>query len=176
MAAQEIRRRRADGITGHEQPYRGDTNDWLTPRYILDALGKFDLDPCAALDQPWATAKRHRTIREDGLKKPWAGRVWLNPPYGEQTALWLAKMAKHQDGIVLIYARTETQMFFDHVWGGANGIFFLKGRVCFCRPDGSTAPDAGAPSVLVSYDPRSTRRNYNALKRCKLAGQFLTIR
>jgi hypothetical protein len=56
QAAQEIRRRRADGITGHEQPYRGETNDWLTPRYILHALGKFDLDPCAAPDQPWATA------------------------------------------------------------------------------------------------------------------------
>jgi hypothetical protein len=52
QAAQEIRRRRADGISGHEQPYKGETNDWLTPRYILDALGKFDLDPCAALDRP----------------------------------------------------------------------------------------------------------------------------
>jgi hypothetical protein len=70
QAAQEIRRRRADGITGHEQPYRGETNDWLTPRYILDSLGKFDLDPCAALDQPWATAKRHLTVKDDGLKKP----------------------------------------------------------------------------------------------------------
>jgi hypothetical protein len=142
----------------------------------LDALGKFDLDPCAALDQPWATAKRHLTLKDDGLKKTWAGRVWLNPPYGEQTALWLAKMAQHQDGIVLIYARTETQMFFDHVWSQANGIFFVKGRVCFCRPDSSIAAEAGAPSVLVSYDPRSTRRNYNSLKRCKLAGQFLSIR
>jgi hypothetical protein len=85
-------------------------------------------------------------------------------------------MARHQDGIALIYARRETQMFFDHVWGRADGIFFLKGRVCFGRPDGSIAAEAGAPSVLVSYDPRSTRRNYNCLKRCKLAGQFLTIR
>jgi hypothetical protein len=88
---QEIRRRRADGISGHEQPYRGETNDWLTPRYILDALGKFDLDPCAALDQPWATARRPLTVKDDGLKKPWVGRVWLNPPYGEQTALCPAK-------------------------------------------------------------------------------------
>ena len=176
QVAQEIRRRRADGISGHEQPYRGETNDWLTPKYILDALGKFDLDPCAALDQPWATARRHLTVKDDGLKKTWAGRVWLNPPYGEQTARWLEKMAKHQDGIVLIYARTETQMFFDHVWSRANGIFFLKGRVYFCRPDGSVGADAGAPSVLVSYDPRSTRRNYNTLKSCNLAGQFLTIR
>jgi len=175
QAAQEIRRRKADGIGGHEQPIRGETNDWVTPEYILDALGKFDLDPCAALDRPWATAKRHLTVEDDGLKKPWAGRVWLNPPYGEQKARWLAKMAKHQDGIVLIYARTETQMFFDHVWSRANGIFFLKGRVYFCRPDGIVGADAGAPSVLVSYDPKGTRFNQTALRRCKLQGKFLEI-
>jgi ParB family chromosome partitioning protein len=176
QAAQEIRRRRADGITGHEQPYRGDTNDWLTPKYILDALGKFDLDPCAALDRPWTTAKRHLTVKDDGLKKSWVGRVWLNPPYGEQTASWLEKMAKHQNGIVLIYARTETQMFFDHVWSRANGIFFLKGRVSFCRPDGSVGADAGAPSVLVSYDPKGTRFNQSILRRCRLNGKFLEIK
>jgi hypothetical protein len=57
----------------------------------------------------------------------------------------------------------------------ANGILF-KARVCCCRPGGSIAATAGAPSVLVSYDPRSTRRNYNCWKRCTLAGQFLAIR
>jgi hypothetical protein len=128
------------------------------------------------LDRPWATARRHLTVKDDGLTKAWAGRVWLNPPYGEQTALWLGRMARHRNGIALVYARTETQMFFDHVWSKANGIFFLKGRVCFCRPDGSAAAEAGAPSVLVSYDPGSTRRNHNCLKRCKLDGQFLPIR
>jgi len=176
QAAQEIRCRRADGIGGHEQPYRGETNDCLTPRYILDALGKFDLDPCAALDQPWTTARRHLTVKNDGLKKPWFGRVWLNPPYGEQTARWLERMAKHQNGITLIYARTETQMFFDHVWSRANGIFFLKGRVYFCRPDGSVGADAGAPSVLVSYDPKGTRFNQNVLRHCQLKGKFLEIK
>jgi hypothetical protein len=175
QAAQEIRRRRADGIGGHEQPYRGETNDWLTPRYILDALGKFDLDPCAALDQPWPTARRHLTVKDDGLKKPWSGRVWLNPPYGEQTARWLEKMAKHQNGIVLIYARTETQMFFDHVWNRANGIFFLKGRLSFGKRDDSSDGQAGAPSVLISYDPKGSRFNQNVLRGCKLRGKFLEI-
>jgi hypothetical protein len=175
-AAQEISRRMADGVAGHERPGGGETNDWLTPTYMLDALGQFDLDPCAALGQPWATARRHLTVRDDGLKKPWHGRVWLNPPYGDRTRLWLAKMASHRDGIALLYARTETQMFFDHVWDKANGIFFLKGRVCFCRPDGTTAPEAGAPSVLVSYDAGASRRNHSCLKTCGLEGKFLTIR
>lgn len=175
-AAKEIHRRKADGIGGHEKPNRGETNDWLTPQYVLDALGEFDLDPCAALERPWATAKRHITKKGNGLKKSWSGRVWLNPPYGEQTTFWLEKMAKHQNGIVLIYARTETQMFFDHVWSRANGILFLKGRIPFIKQDGTDSGPAGAPSVLLSYDRRSRRRNFNCLKRCNLEGQFLEIR
>lgn len=31
---------------------------WLTPKYIIDELGPFDLDPCAADSMPWPTAKR----------------------------------------------------------------------------------------------------------------------
>ena len=169
------RRRKAGGFAGHER--QGMTNDWLTPRYILDALGPFDLDPCSCLGQPWPTAKRHLTVQDDGLWTTWRGRVWLNPPYADRTHLRLARMAAHRNGIALLYARTETQMFFDHVWAVANGIFFFKGRVCFCRADGKPAAEvAGAPSVLVSYDAGASRRNYARLKACGLEGKFLTIR
>jgi hypothetical protein len=47
--------------------------------------------------------------------------VWLNPPYGTSTARWLARMAEHGNGIVLIYARVETRMFFDYIWDRADG-------------------------------------------------------
>jgi len=50
QAALEIHRRKSNGIGGHEKPYRGESNDWLTPKYILDDLGNFALAPCAALD------------------------------------------------------------------------------------------------------------------------------
>jgi hypothetical protein len=172
QAAQEIRRRKGlDIILG-----QGQTDDWLTPRYILKALGKFDLDPCASLHQRAKTATRQFTLSDDGLNQTWRGRVWLNPPYGQQTERWLDKMAKHGNGIALVYARTETKMFFEHVWDRANGIFFLKGRLSFGKPDNTSDGPATAPSVLISYDPGATRHNYDCLKRCKLAGKFLTIR
>jgi ParB family chromosome partitioning protein len=76
QAAKEIRFRKGlDNIIG-----RGETNEWLTPPFILKALGKFDLDPCASLQQPSKTATRQFTILDDGLNKVWSGRVWLNPP------------------------------------------------------------------------------------------------
>ena len=44
------------------------TDEWYTPKWIVDALGSFDLDPCAPENRLWNTAKRHITPSEDGLK------------------------------------------------------------------------------------------------------------
>lgn len=60
------------------------TNVWLTPRYVLDLLGQFDTDPCAATVRPWDCARVNYTVEHNGLLLPWEGRVWLNPPYGNE--------------------------------------------------------------------------------------------
>jgi hypothetical protein len=136
---------------GGELPVSGTVN-WLTPPDLLARLGTFDLDPCSPIDRPWDTAKKHYTILDDGLSQPWHGRVWLNPPYGPGMEKWLDRLANHDGGgLALIFARTETRTFFDHVWARADGILFIKGRIRFCRPDGRQALSAGSPSVLVAY-------------------------
>jgi hypothetical protein len=129
------------------------THVWLTPPEILKPLGKFDLDPCAAPEpRPWPTATRHITLPEDGLKAEWHGRVWLNPPFGAHTKKWLARMAAHGHGIALVFARTETRMFFDHIWPKATGVCFVRNRPHFHLPDGSRAAgNSGGPLVLVAY-------------------------
>ena len=123
----------------------------LTPPGILRSLGPFDLDPCAPVDRPWDTARHHYTIHDDGSAKPWFGRVWMNPPYGRQTPIWMERLRRHANGVALIFARTETRSFFDFIWGYADAILFLKGRIGFYRPDGTAGGHAGAPSCLVAY-------------------------
>lgn len=138
-------------IGGHESP-KMNTDVWLTPPELLRALGPFDLDPCAPADRPWPTAANHISLPQDGLAEEWWGRVWLNPPYGRETTKWLKKLADHGRGTALIFARTETQSFFDNVWRRAHSVLFLRGRLCFHLPDGSRAKaGAGAPSCLVAY-------------------------
>lgn len=140
------------GVGGHQRPYSGFSNEWLTPREILSALGPFDLDPCAPITRPWSMARKHYTIEDNGLSKPWDGRVWLNPPYGPLTGMWLERLADHGNGVALIFARTETVFFHRQVWDRADDLFFLEGRLHFCWPDGTRAKfNAGAPSVLVAY-------------------------
>lgn len=57
------------------------TDEWYTPKEIIDALGKFDLDPCAPVKPLWQTAETMYNKNHERLTKDWVGRVWLNPPY-----------------------------------------------------------------------------------------------
>jgi hypothetical protein len=164
------------GIGGHQRPYRGETDCWLTPPEIIQAFPPFDLDPCSLPNRPWDTALQHYFLPEtDGLTTPWHGRVWLNPPYGPQTTNWLALLASHGDGIALIFARTETRMFFEHVWNAptASAILFLEGRLYFYRPDGTKAPfNSGAPSCLVAYGVECAKLLFGSV----LHGKFIDLR
>jgi hypothetical protein len=131
---------------------RAITHDWITPKHIIDALGPFDLDPCQSPTQPWLCATKGFVLPVDGLTEKWEGRVWCNPPYSVYAAKWLRKLAAHGNGIALIFARTETAMFFQHVWSKAYAILFLDGRLHFHYPDGKrAAANAGGPSCLIAY-------------------------
>jgi hypothetical protein len=153
-------------------------DEWLTPPEIITALGgpqSFDLDPCAPINRPWDMAREHYTIIDNGLVKSWNGRVWFNPPYGSPNIVgpWMRRMADHNYGIALTFARTETDLFFETVWERATAILFLRGRLYFHHTDGRRASaNAGAPSALVAYG------DYDAqiLGECKINGQFLKLR
>ncbi len=164
-------------IGGH-QSARIESTVWLTPRRILEPLGEFDLDPCAAPDPDrWPTARRHITLPDDGLAADWAGRVWLNPPYSTEGRDWLAKLAEHGNGIALMFARVETGWFFDNVFTAqhATGVLFLRGRVRFVRPDtlAPAADNGGAPSVLVAFGNTNAQVLYASQGR--LNGAYMEV-
>lgn len=152
------------GISGWQRAYRGRSDEWLTPERLVRALGPFDLDPCSPRKRPWATATQHYTTKEDGLRQPWPAksRVWLNPPYGPATACWLERLAGHDNGIALIFARTETEAFQTWVFGAADAVLFIKGRIRFYRPDGTQAKDGGGPSALAAYGKANSVKLFEA--------------
>lgn len=159
------------------QSARPITETWFTPPAIIEALGgadSFDLDPCSHDSRPWPTARRHYTMADNGLLLDWDGRIWLNPPYTTAIiARFMARMARHDHGVALIFARTETDAFFRHVWGAASAILFLRGRLHFHRADGVAAKaNSGAPSVLIAYggDDR------DILAAAPIDGQFIPLR
>ena len=135
----------ASGMSGHERPVRGQTNEWHTPKWILDGLGPFDDDPCLP-------------GKDDGLAREWQGFVWLNPPYGPECGKYVGRLADHGNGIALTFARTETKWFVSQAWGRADCILFLYGRLHFLRNGTERLGNAGAPSCLIGYGATAIAR------------------
>jgi hypothetical protein len=136
----------------HDRRTATSSDEWYTPPAVFDALGlAFDLDPAAPPGGvPWVPARRHLTQADDGLARPWQGRVWLNPPYGRQTGRWLSKLADHGDGLALVFARTDTA-WFQRIAARATALCFIGGRLRFHRPDGTPGNPAPSPSLLVAF-------------------------
>jgi hypothetical protein len=159
---------------GGHQSARPITTTWLTPPHIIQALGKFDLDPCGFAGSPIPCADVSICEPDDGLAAEWFGRAFVNPPYTTgEIDQWLRKLAIHGQGTALIFARTETACFAEQVFGRASGLLFLAGRLHFHHPDGTRAKaNAGAPSVLCAYGQDDLDR----LAACNLPGTLTPLR
>jgi hypothetical protein len=99
-----------------------------------------------------------------GLSRSWDGkRLFLNPPYGTETFKWMREFAQHKRGVALIFARTDTKGFHEHVFAQAKAIYFVRGRVKFHREDGSCPKNGpAAPSCLVTHTEEDTAAVLNS--------------
>lgn len=124
---------------------------WVTQMWIFDWVGVFDLDPATFDGHPWPCARENRST--GGLDAPWYGRVFLNPPYeSRQIEPFMQRMAEHSNGVAVIAARIETKWFQDYVFGAAKAVWFPRGRIKFCRPDGTEAKSVAFPSCVAFYE------------------------
>lgn len=74
--------------------------------------------------------------------------------------------------MALIFARTETELFFRYVWPFAKSILFIQGRLYFHYVDGSRAKaNSGAPSVLIAYGSEAEKR----LSECSIKGKYIKL-
>ena len=127
------------------QSHKGKTDVWLTPMWVIDALGPFDLDPCG--EEHHKTAKTIYT--NSGLDIPWFGKVWLNPPYS-QAEKWVERLASHGNGVALIFNRMDTKMHQKYV-RLADSVLFIEGRIPFLTKDLEKRGNPGCGSILMSF-------------------------
>lgn len=147
------------------------SDEWLTPPWMLDVLGPFDLDPCAAVARPWKTARKHLTIDNDGLSQPWSGRVWVNPPYGKGLSKWITRAAEHGNGLAIFPLRsTDSAWFHNAVWSKATGILFVRGRVRFWLPEGTEGGPCPHASLIVAWG----KTNAASLQNSNITGHFIS--
>lgn len=62
-------------------------------------------------------------------------------------------------------------MWHDLIFPNMYAALFLRGRIKFCRPDGTPANTACAPSALVAY----SERDFARLRESGLRGAFLRV-
>jgi len=96
------------------------TVEHYTPRYIWEravrTMGAIDVDPAADPGHQ-IPASTHYTKAENGLKHEWKGRVWLNPPFGQDVIIWFEKLeieyssGNVTEAVVLWKAAVETEAF-----------------------------------------------------------------
>lgn len=141
-------------------PLSSDRQDWATPQAFLDWLEEEhgwtpDLDAAAADET--AKAPRWFTEEDNGLLQPWAGDVWLNPPFGNALPNWLDKCANEieRDEVnsifCLIPARTDTKWFHEKVMPHAYIVYLIKGRFTFGHESSVKGANAPFPNMLVLY-------------------------
>ncbi len=134
------------------------TDLWETPQDLFNKLNEefhFNLDVCALPENTKCAA--YFTPEIDGLRQPWYGICWCNPPYGRQIGRWVQKAyqsAKNGATVVmLIPARTDTRWFHDYIYQKERvEIRFLRGRLKF----GYSKNAAPFPSMVVVFRPNNS--------------------
>lgn len=139
--------------------FTSNTPEWYTPRHVIERVlnlfGEIDLDPCsnakgAAANVP---AGEHFTQADDGLSQQWHGRVYMNPPYGDEIGQWTARLLQAyadqeiDEAIALLPARTDTAWFRPFKQRAL--CCFVNGRLKFSESKDS----APFPSVIVYLGP-----------------------
>jgi len=131
-------------------------NEWHTPPFIIETaksvMGNIDLDPASSrLANEIVGAKEFYTIEDDGIKKDWHGKVWLNPPYSQPDISNFAKAVTHKkydEIMILVNNATETD-WFRMMADISKVICFINKRVKFIDRDGN--PGAPLQGQAIMY-------------------------
>lgn len=146
-----------------------------TPRELAARLaerwagGRFDLDVAASV--ALHVCPVYFTAANDGLAQAWAGRCYMNPPYGVVEGAWLAKAVREvmagraQRVVCLLPAKTGNLWWRQHVAEPGhcrNGqlslryplrhLEFLPNKLRYLSPDGRALEKARFQSVVLVFE------------------------
>jgi hypothetical protein len=142
-------------------------DDLRTPKYIIDAIGKVDLDPCAGIETTIGNISNWNIERgEDGLNKQWFGFVYCNPPFSEKEQ-WIEKMIEHGNGILMLPERGSAP-WFGQLAIAAGSYFVMGKKINF--DGGSSSNNLG--SALFLFGDIATER----IKESKLPGHLNEVK
>jgi phage N-6-adenine-methyltransferase len=142
-------------MPGSPKPAFTGVEDWHTPPEYLEvareALGAIDLDPASsAKAQKNVKATKFYSIKDDGLKHEWHGKVFCNPPYKQPAIMQFVKKLIEQiaaghttHAILLTHNFSETE-WYRTAAATCSAICFPIRRIQFVNAEGERAqPQCG---------------------------------
>ena len=156
----------AKGRNGHAPHVRHNSgnDEWYTPPEFLDAahnvMGGIDTDPASSdVANTRVRALAYYTLQDDGLRRPWRGRVWMNPPYSRGLInQFCAALRYHREAgrvteaITLTNNATETAWFAD-LLVIASAICLVSSRIKFLDRDGNRSGSPLQGQIIVYSGP-----------------------
>lgn len=140
-------------------PTKTQSDVWITPKWLMDALGEFDLDPCGWLPRNNTpivrTAKNYFIESDDGLTQDWYGDVFVNFPYSDSKA-WLEKCKNEylkgrvNSIVVLCFVRSDTRAWQQNV-RDSDAVLLINKRIKFLNYEGIEKSNGNAPSCLIAF-------------------------
>jgi phage N-6-adenine-methyltransferase len=112
-------------IWGHTHNHRAigtGENEWYTPPKYIElvrrVLGEIDLDPASSeAAQQIVNASQYFTAAENGLRREWRGRIWLNPPYSQPLiSEFVSKLIEERSADRVSSAIMLTNNYTDTSW------------------------------------------------------------
>ena len=137
--------------------------EYYTPPEIIEAarqvLGFIDLDPASSvIANQTVKAAEFFTAADDGLSKPWYGRVWMNHPFSRaNNAAFVKKLVREytmsrnvEAACCITYAATSEEWFRPLL---AFPQCYIHGRTNYYKPDGTKTRDVSKGSVVTYLGP-----------------------
>jgi len=146
-----------------------DRNTWCTPKWIADAIGEVDLDPCSN-DRSHIHAKETYVLErgENGLMLapdvPRESLCYINPPYGRGLVIQWVRAYGEKRFIFLLKFDPSTLWFAELMSHTKLVLFPKQERVEFEPPPDVKASSVQFPHALFFSNPEDAR--LEILNRC----------
>lgn len=141
-------------------------DEYYTSLEIVDAarrvMGRIDLDPASSKTaNARIKAAKFFTLKDDGLRQDWKGKVWLNHPFGRYTnPPWIVKLASEYakgnctEAICITFAATSEKWFQPLI---QQPQCYLSPRTNYFLPDGTLKKGVTKGSVVTYFGPNVRR-------------------
>lgn len=150
--------------------------EWYTPAKYIHAVHEvmdwINLDPASCEEANTIVRAQHYfSLEHSGLKVDWYGKVYLNPPYGGETKLWVDRLIyfftgyKVTEAILLVNA-TPDRSWFNQLW--TFPICFTDHRIRFISGEGQQVSRPTHGNAFVYFGKQQH-------KFCRIFSQFGTV-